>query len=103
MTTVPALRLILVNIFNVGLFENPYVDPAEVEPYADAIILSFGVSNNALLDVISGKFSPVGKLPCQLPADMRTVEEQFEDIPHDMRCYTDSDGNAYDFAFGLRY
>lgn len=82
--------------------DRPFV-PAEVEPYADAIILSFGVSNNALLDVISGKFSPVGKLPCQLPADMRTVEEQFEDTPHDMRCYTDSDGNAYDFAFGLRY
>ena len=33
-------------------------------------------------------------LPCQLPAEMRTVEEQFEDTPHDMRCYTD-----YDFAF----
>lgn len=39
-------------------------------------------------------------LPCQLPADMRTVEEQFEDTPHDMRCYTDADGNTYDFAFG---
>jgi hypothetical protein len=38
-------------------------------------------------------------LPCQLPAEMRTVEEQFEDTPHDMRCYTDADGNTYDFAF----
>ena len=35
----------------------------------------------------------------RLPADMRTVEEQFEDTPHDMRCYTDADGNTYDFAF----
>ena len=82
--------------------DRPFV-PAEVEPYADAILLGFGVSNNALLDVISGKFAPVGKLPCQLPADMRTVEEQFEDTPHDMRCYTDADGNTYDFAFGLKY
>lgn len=82
--------------------DRPFV-PAEVEPYADAILLGFGVSNNALLDVISGKFAPVGKLPCQLPADMRTVEEQFEDTPHDMRCYTDADGNSYDFAFGLKY
>lgn len=39
-------------------------------------------------------------LLCQLPADLRTVEEQFEDTPHDMRCYTDADGNTYDFAFG---
>ena len=34
---------------------------------------------------------------------MRTVEEQFEDTPHDMRCYKDADGNTYDFAFGLNW
>ncbi len=82
--------------------DRPFV-PAEVEPYADAILLGFGVCNNALLDVISGKFAPVGKLPCQLPADMRTVEEQFEDTPGDMRCYTDAEGSVYDFAFGLNW
>ena len=82
--------------------DRPFV-PAEVEPYADAILLSFGVSNNALLDVISGRFEPRGLLPCQLPADMRTVEEQFEDTPHDMRCYVDTDGNSYDFAYGLNW
>lgn len=82
--------------------DRPFI-PAEVEPYADAIILGFGVCNNALLDVISGRFQPSGLLPCQLPADMRTVEEQFEDTPRDMRCYTDSDGNTYDFAFGLNW
>lgn len=38
-----------------------------------------------------------------MPADMRTVEEQCEDVPHDMRCYTDADGNVYDFAFGLNW
>ena len=80
--------------------DRPFV-PAEVEPFADAILLGFGVCNNALLDVISGQFEPSGLLPCQLPADMRTVEEQYEDTPHDMRCYTDADGNVYDFAFGL--
>ena len=82
--------------------DRPFV-PTEVEPYADAIVLSFGVCNNALLDVISGKFEPSGLLPCQLPADMHTVEEQFEDTPHDMRCYVDADGNTYDFAFGLNW
>lgn len=82
--------------------DRPFV-PAEVEPFADAILLSFGVSNNALLDVISGRFEPRGLLPCQLPADMRTVEEQFEDTPHDMRCYVDTDGNSYDFAYGLNW
>ena len=80
--------------------DRPFV-PAEVEPYADAILLAFGVSNNALLDIVSGSFEPYGLLPCQLPADMRTVEEQFEDTPGDMRCYKDADGSVYDFAFGL--
>ena len=37
----------------------------------------------------------------QLPADMKTVEEQFEDVPYDMDCYVDADGNVYDFAYGL--
>lgn len=36
-----------------------------------------------------------------MAADMETVEAQFEDVPRDMKCHTDSDGNTYDFAFGL--
>ena len=34
---------------------------------------------------------------------MRTVEEQYEDVPHDMRPLVDADGNAWDFAFGLNW
>lgn len=82
--------------------DRPFV-PSEIEPYADALILSLGVSNNALLDVISGCHEPSALLPCQLPANMRTVEEQCEDLPYDMDCYVDADGNAYDFAFGLNW
>ena len=82
--------------------DRPFV-PSEIEPYADAILISFGVCNNALLDVISGAYEPSGLLPCQLPADMKTVEEQCEDLPFDMNCYVDADGNSYDFAFGLNW
>ena len=82
--------------------DRPFV-PAEIEPYADAILLSLGVTNNALLDIISGHKEPSALLPCQLPADMKTVEEQYEDLPFDMECYVDSDGNTYDFAFGLNW
>lgn len=80
--------------------DRPFV-PAEIEPYSDAILLSFGVCNNALLDIISGKYEPSGLLPLQLPANMQTVELQCEDVPRDMECYRDADGNVYDFAFGL--
>ena len=37
----------------------------------------------------------------QFPKDMQTVEEQFEDTPHDMDPYVDACGNIYDFAFGM--
>ena len=82
--------------------DRPFV-PAEIEPYTDALLLNFGVSNNALLDIISGKYEPSGLLPMQLPANMETVELQAEDVPFDMECYVDADGNTYDFAFGLNW
>lgn len=82
--------------------ERPFV-PAEIEPYADAMMIGFGVSNNAVLDLISGAAEPYGLLPCQMPANMKTVEQQCEDVPHDMECYVDANGNTYDFAFGLNW
>lgn len=75
----------------------------DVEKYADAIIISFGVEPQAYLDIISGRHEPSGLLPVQFPANMRTVEEQCEDTPRDMKCYKDADGNIYDFAFGMNW
>ena len=76
---------------------------AEIEPHADAILLSFSVQHQALLDIISGKAEPSALLPMQMPADMATVEQQLEDVPRDMRCYQDADSHSYDFAFGLNW
>lgn len=75
----------------------------EFEPYADAIIANFGVQPRAVLDILSGKAQPEGLLPFRMPADMKTVETQYEDVPFDMEAYTDESGNAYDFAFGLNW
>ena len=76
---------------------------SELEPYADAILLRFGVQNQAVLDIVSGAFEPSALLPMQMPADMRTVEEQYEDVPHDMRPLRDADAHAWDFGFGLNW
>lgn len=76
---------------------------AEVEPYVDAIVVAFSVQNQAILDVVTGAYEPSGLLPMQLPKDMKTVELQKEDVPFDMDCYVDSDGNTYDFAYGLNW
>jgi beta-glucosidase len=81
--------------------DRPFVP--EFEPYADAVLLGFGVSRQAFLDIVSGEAEPYGLLPLQLPKDMKTVEEQFEDVGRDMECYIDSDGNVYDFAYGLNW
>lgn len=76
---------------------------AEVEPYLDAIVVAFSVQNQAILDVVTGAYEPSGLLPMQLPKDMKTVELQKEDVPFDMDCYVDADGNTYDFAYGLNW
>ena len=81
---------------------NPCV-MSEFEELADAIVVDFRVSKEAVLSVICGECEPSGLLPIQIPADMVTVEEQCEDVGLDMKPYTDSAGNVYDFAFGLNW
>lgn len=77
---------------------------SEFEDQVDAIIVNFGgVSEQAILEVVSGNYEPSGLLPVQMPANMDTVEAQYEDVPRDMECHVDSEGNTYDFAFGLNW
>ncbi len=77
--------------------------PAEFEADADAILVSFGTSDQALFDVALGNFEPTGRLPIQFPANMDTVEAQSEDVAKDVTPYTDAAGNAYDYGFGLNW
>jgi len=81
---------------------NPTV-VSEFEPSANAILVSFGVQDQAILDILTGAVEPSGLLPLQMPANMQTVEEQAEDTPLDMQPYVDSAGNSYDFGFGLNW
>lgn len=75
----------------------------EFESAASAILLNFGVQDQAIFDLIAGKVEPSALLPMQMPADMSTVEKQFEDVPFDMKVHQDRDGNKYDFGFGLNW
>lgn len=85
---------------------------SEVEPLADVILLYYGQSSlfsgdwfktEALMNIISGAVEPSGLLPMQQPASMEAVEAQLEDVPRDVECYVDADGNTYDFTFGLNW
>jgi len=88
--------IVIVNVANPLVF-------SEIEKSCDAILVHFGVQNQALMDIITGAAEPSALLPFQMPADMKTVEEQMEDVPGDMKCYTDANGNMYDFGFGLNW
>ncbi len=81
---------------------NPMVF-SEIEKDAAAILVNFGVQDQALLEIISGKAEPSALLPMQMPANMTTVEKQEEDVPYDMIPHKDSDGNSYDFGFGMNW
>ncbi|WP_243459592.1 glycoside hydrolase family 3 protein [Metabacillus bambusae] len=84
------------------LLSNPAI-VSEFESEIDGLLVNFGVQDQALLEIITGEVEPLGLLPMQMPAHMKTVEKQCEDVPHDMECYKDLEGNVYDFAFGLNW
>ncbi|CAH0994343.1 hypothetical protein EMA8858_00452 [Emticicia aquatica] len=81
---------------------NPMVF-GEIEKDASAILVNFGVQDQVLFEIISGKSEPSALLPMQMPIDMKTVEKQAEDVPFDMNVYKDLAGNSYDFGFGMNW
>ena len=76
---------------------------SEFENRVDGILIRFGIGEQAVLDIISGATEPSGLLPVQMPANMSTVEKQFEDVPFDMESYKDTEGNVYSFGYGLNW
>ncbi len=74
----------------------------EIEPLADSLYVHFGVSQRALLDVVSGAAVAGGRLPVTLPNDMATIEAHCEDVFDDYDPYVDTAGNRYEYGFGLR-
>ena len=82
-------------------FRAPYVmDDASGLKDAGAILGTFGVTDVAMMDVLSGKFKPQGKLPFALPKTMKAVQEQKTDRPGFDET---TDGALYKFGYGLTY
>jgi len=63
-------------------FGRPLVIP-ELAAGSAALLATFGVSDEALLDVLVGNVSPSGKMPFELPSSMEAVRKQLEDLPYD--------------------
>jgi beta-glucosidase len=76
--------------------ERPAVIP-EIAEKSAALLGNFGASDEAVLDIIFGKFEPQGKLPFELPSSMDAVRKQKEDMPQD------SENPLFPFGHGLNY
>ena len=61
------------------------------------VVATFGITDDALLDVVFGKHAPTGKLPYDLPRDMPSVAAQAADAAHDL------EDPLFKFGFGLTY
>ncbi|HPB13601.1 MAG TPA: glycoside hydrolase family 3 N-terminal domain-containing protein [Bacteroidales bacterium] len=71
--------------------------PADLRNVAKGAIMIFDALDNALLDIVFGKFKPVGKLTFEIPSSMDAVKKQLEDLPFD------SENPAFKFGDGLSY
>jgi len=69
----------------------------ELQPKASAILADFGISDDALLAVVTGAAQPGGRLPFELPSSMAAVAAQASDLP------ADSARPLYRLGFGLHY
>lgn len=97
-----------------------------VEPSCDAFLCGFDTYASAVLDVIFGRFSPVGKLPLTLPRGDEVLKvdkngvcispndvpgyDKDQYMPDSLKdengkayAYRDAAGNYYEMNFGLRY
>jgi beta-glucosidase len=69
----------------------------EIAAGAAALVGSFGAADEALLELVFGRFAPTGKLPFELPSSMDAVLSQLPDVPYD------SEAPLYPFGHGLSW
>jgi beta-glucosidase len=64
------------------------------------VLATFGTTTDALLDVITGKYNPTGKMPFSTPVSNEVVENQKEDAPG----YLEGIGySLFDYDEGIGY
>jgi beta-glucosidase len=66
-------------------YTNPWVIDEIYNPQiaknVKAVIATFNTTLDALLDVVTGKFNPTGKMPFTTPVSEAVVEKQLSDVP----------------------
>ena len=85
-------------------YSNPWVIDevynASTKSRCQGVLATFGTTPEALLDVVTGKFNPTGKMPFTTPVSEEVVQKQQEDVPG----YKEAPGYAlFKYDEGLSY
>jgi beta-glucosidase len=90
--------VLIVNYTNPWVIDEVYND--KTKGNIKGVLATFGTTTEALLDVVTGKFNPTGKMPFSTPVSDITVENQKEDVPG----YMEGPGYAlFNYDEGLSY
>jgi beta-glucosidase len=89
--------ILVVNYTNPWVINEVYNDKTK---NVIGVLATFGTTPDALLDVITAKFNPTGKMPFSTPVSDLAVENQKEDVPG----YLEGEGYAlFNYDEGLSY
>ncbi len=81
-------------------YTNPWVIDEIDKGKTATVLATFGTSADALIDVITGRFNPTGKMPFATPSSEKAVAENKSDLPGSM----ENPGYAlFKFGAGLSY
>jgi beta-glucosidase len=89
--------ILVINYTNPWVINEVYNDKTT---NVKGVLATFGTTSDALLDVITGKFNPTGKMPFSTPVSDQAVADQKEDVPG----YMEGKGYAlFNYDEGLSY
>ncbi|WP_210480138.1 glycoside hydrolase family 3 protein [Naasia sp. SYSU D00948] len=80
-------------VVDVGLDRAAVLTP--IDAAARALTVTYGASDAALLDALTGRIAPRGRLPFELPRSMDAVRASRPDVP------SDTENPLYEFGHGL--
>ncbi|MCX6237223.1 MAG: glycoside hydrolase family 3 C-terminal domain-containing protein [Bacteroidia bacterium] len=90
--------VLVINYTNPWVINEIYND--KTKGNIKAILATFGTTSDALLDVITGKFNPTGKMPFSTPISDEAVTNQKEDVPGYLE---GKDYSLFNYDQGLSY
>lgn len=90
--------ILAINYTNPWVIDEVYNSTTQAQ--IKGVIATFGTTTDALLDIVTGKFNPTGKMPFTTPVSEAVVQTQKEDVPG----YLEAPGYAlFNYAEGLHY